>query len=232
MTVEHEAGDCGDPPESTTKQKASEAIFHALRLEIAFGRLKPRERLIEHDLCKRFGTSNHNVRQAFELLDRVGLVDRRANRGVEVKALTAAELNDLYEVRVVLQAEGARKLDLSRADEIVAALTAINGSYAAALQAGRIEDAVLANDAFHNTTFDYCTNADLAALQRTYWLKASAIISRALTDQTLSQASVQDHATIISAIRDRDVDRLVTAAVNHIQPAVDVYRRIYGLTQA
>lgn len=79
-------------------------------------------------------------------------------------------------------------------------------------------------------TFDYCTNADLAALQRTYWLKASAVISRALTDQTLSRASVQDHQAIIAAIRDRDVERLVTVAVNHIQPAVDVYRRIYGLT--
>jgi DNA-binding GntR family transcriptional regulator len=52
----------------------------------------------------------------------------------------------------------------------------------------------------------------------------------ALTDQTLSQASVQDHLAIIAAIRDRDVERLVTVAVNHIQPAVDVYRRIYGLT--
>lgn len=230
MTVEHDPRICVDPPESATKQKASEAIFHALRLEIAFGQLKPRERLIEHDLCKRFGTSNHNVRQAFELLDRVGLVERRANRGVEVKALTAVELNDLYEVRVLLQAEGARKIDLSRADDIVAALTAINARYAAALQSGRIEDAALENDAFHTTTFDYCTNADLAALQRTYWLKASAVISRALTDQTLSQASVQDHLAIIAAIGDRDVERFVTVAVNHIQPAVDVYRRIYGLT--
>lgn len=229
MPVEHDPPARADLPESGTKQRASEAIFHALRLEIAFGQLKPRERLIEHDLCQRFGTSNHNIRQAFELLDRVGLVDRRANRGVEVKALTSAELRDLYEVRVLLQGEGARKLDMSRADEIAAVLTTINRRYADALQSGQIEAAVLANDAFHSATFDYCTNADLAALQRTYWLKASAIISRALTDQTLSQASVQDHEAIIAAIRDRDVVRLVTVAVDHIQPAVDVYRRIYGL---
>lgn len=215
--------------EGATKPRASEAIFHALRLEIAFGKLKPRERLIEHDLCQRFDTSNHNIRQAFELLDRVGLVDRRANRGVEVKALTATELRDLCEVRVLLQGEGARKLDLSRSDEIAAELTKINLRYSAALRSGCIEEAVMENDAFHRATFDYCTNGDLAALQRTYWLKASAVISRALTDQTLSQASVQDHEAIILAIRDRDVERLVTVAVNHIQPAVEVYRQIYGL---
>lgn len=211
------------------KPRASEAIFHALRLEIAFGKLKPRERLIEHDLCQRFNTSNHNIRQAFELLDRAGLIDRRANRGVEVKALTATELRDLSEVRVLLQCEGARKLDMSRSQDIAAALTEINATYKSALMAGRIEDAVLANDAFHQVMFDHCTNADLAALQRTYWLKASAIISRALTDQALWQSSVQDHEDIIVAIQNADVDRLVVVVANHIQPAVDVYRLIYGL---
>lgn len=229
MPVENGPREEATALEGTAKQRAAETIFHALRLEIAFGRLKPRERLIEHDLCQRFGTSNHNIRQAFELLDRVGLVDRRANRGVEVKALTSDELRDLQEVRALLQGEGARKLDLSRADEIASLLTAINDRYAMALKQGQIEDAVLANDAFHSATFDFCTNADLAALQRTYWLKASAIVSRALTDQTLSAASIIDHEEIIAAIRTQDVDRLVAVTVNHIQPAVDVYRRIYGL---
>jgi len=109
-----------DALDDMTKQHASVAIFHALRIEIAFGLLKPRERLIEHDLCQRFETSNHNIRQAFELLDRVGLIDRRANRGVAVKALYTEELSDLYEVRVMLQREGARKIDMSRSHELAA----------------------------------------------------------------------------------------------------------------
>ena len=230
MSAEHGLPEHRALPDGATKQRAAEAIFHALRLEISFGQLRPRERLIEHDLCQRFGTSNHNIRQAFELLDRAGLVDRRANRGVEVKALTSEELRDLEEVRVLLQREGARKLDMSRSDELASVLTAINDRYAEALKMGQIEAAVLENDAFHNATFDYCTNADLAALQRTYWLKASAIVSRALTDQTLSQASILDHAEIIAAIRDKDVERLVAITVKHIQPAVDVYRRIFGLS--
>lgn len=229
MPVEHGPPEAATLPDGATKQRAADAIFLALRLEIAFGQLKPRERLIEHDLCQRFSTSNHNIRQAFELLDRVGLVDRRANRGVEVKALTSDELRDLQDVRVLLQGEGARKLDLSRAEELASLLSGINHRYAEALKLGQIEAAVLANDAFHNATFDYCTNADLAALQRTYWLKASAIVSRALTDQTLSKASVLDHEEIIAAIRAQDVNRLVAVMVDHIQPAVDVYRRIYGL---
>lgn len=213
----------------TEKPRAAEVIFEALRREIAFGRLKPRERLIEHDLCQRFVTSNHNIRQAFELLDRVGLVERRANRGVEVKALNSRELDDLHEVHALLQREGARKLDLRQADEIAQRLTDINGSYAEAVRSGNIEEAVLANDAFHSTTFDFCTNADLAALQRSYWLKASVVISRALTDQALALASLQEHDAMILSIKNSDLAGLADIAVAHIEPAVTVYRRIFGL---
>ena len=211
------------------KIRMAEAIYQALRLDIAFGRLMPRERLVESVLCERFQTTNHNVRQAFELLDRVGLIERKANRGVEVKALTTQQLHDLYEVRVMLQREGARLLDLSRIPELVAALTEVNRAYEAALDADQLEAAAEANDAFHRILFDYCKNAELAKLQHSYWLNASAIISRALTDKSLSQNSRKDHRAIIAAIEARDVERLIEVTVGHIRPAVQVYRRLYGL---
>jgi DNA-binding GntR family transcriptional regulator len=229
MPIASKGGPGIEPGGDSSKQRASEAIFQALRMEIAFGMLRPRERLVEHDLCQRFGTSNHNIRQAFELLDRVGLVDRKANRGVEVKALTGAELQDLYEVRVLLQREGARKMDLSHGPELAAELAEINARYKAAIAADCPEDAVRANDAFHMATFDHCTNADLAALQHTYWLKASVVISRALSDRNLSQASYQDHDDMIEAIRTGNLNWLERVAVAHIQSAVDVYRRMFGL---
>ncbi len=130
----------------------------------------------------------------------------------------------------MLQREGARMIDLSRGPELADELAEINTRYKAALAADRVEDAVRANDAFHMMTFDYCTNADLAALQRTYWIKASAIISRAHGDRNLSHASIQDHDDMISAIRTADLEWLERVAVAHIQPAVEIYRRIFGLT--
>lgn len=76
---------------------------------------------------------------------------------------------------------------------------------------------------------DYCRNVELANLQRSYWLRASAIISRALNDGRLSKGSRGDHREIISAIKDRNVDRLVEVTIAHIRPAFDIYKRIYGL---
>jgi DNA-binding GntR family transcriptional regulator len=183
------------------EKQTPENIFHALWMEISCGILNPRERLIEHELCERFETSNHTVRQAFELLDRAGLIVRRPNRGVEIKALNNSELNDLYEIRILLQREGARKIDLSRKQELAEQLTEFNRLYATALKAEKLADVVNANDAFHLTTFDYCTNADLAALQRTYWLRSTAVISRALSERSTSNASLEDHESMIAAIK-------------------------------
>lgn len=218
-----------DPAADAGKIRMVDVIYQTLRHDIAFGRLMPRQRLVESDLCERFDTTNHNVRLAFELLDRVGLIERKANRGVEVKALTAQELRDLSEVRLLLQREGARLLDMSRKDELVAKLTEINDRYEIALDSDRLETAAEANDAFHCTMFDYCSNAELARLQHSYWLNASAVISRALSDKSLSHNSRRDHRAIIAAIDAGDVERLIEVAMGHIGPAVEVYRRLYGL---
>jgi len=208
---------------------SGEAIYEVLRRDIALGRLMPRQRLVESDLCERFGASNHNVRRAFELLDRIGLIDRKANRGVEVKALSTNELKDLYDIRSMLQAEGVRRLDMDRIDELVDQLTKINNDYEVALREDRIEAAVDANDLFHTTQFEYCKNAELASLQLNYWLRASAIISRALMERGSSLKSLQDHWDIIAALRNRDMERLVELTVTHIRPPLAAYMRVYGL---
>jgi DNA-binding GntR family transcriptional regulator len=211
------------------EKQTPENIFHALWMEISCGILNPRERLIEHELCERFETSNHTVRQAFELLDRAGLIVRRPNRGVEIKALNNSELNDLYEIRILLQREGARKIDLSRKQELAEQLTEFNRLYATALKAEKLADVVNANDAFHLTTFDYCTNADLAALQRTYWLRSTAVISRALSERSTSNASLEDHESMIAAIKAGDLELFSQVAVSHLRPEVEAYRTIFGL---
>ena len=58
-------------------------IVDKLETDIVFGRLHPRERLIEDDLMARFGAKRHLVRQALVELERMGLVRRTRNRGGE-----------------------------------------------------------------------------------------------------------------------------------------------------
>ncbi len=50
-----------------------------LRTEIIHGKLAPGERLVELDMAQRMGNSQGPVREALQMLERDGLVERRAH---------------------------------------------------------------------------------------------------------------------------------------------------------
>ncbi len=64
---------------SYSDKELAELVDH-IKQDIIFGRLRPRERLIEDDLSTRFGASRHLVRSAFSDLEKLGLVTRRPNK--------------------------------------------------------------------------------------------------------------------------------------------------------
>ena len=74
-----------------------------LRHEILSGALEPGERLIEEQLTQRFGISRAPLREALRLLGQQGLVEHLPRRGVRVTELSAAEVDELFGLRDVLE---------------------------------------------------------------------------------------------------------------------------------
>ncbi|WP_399477792.1 GntR family transcriptional regulator [Streptomyces sp. TRM68367] len=63
----------------------------------------PRQRLIEADLCERFGASRSGVRPALQQPAVEGLVEIQRNRGARVRETSFAEAVEVTEVRMVLE---------------------------------------------------------------------------------------------------------------------------------
>ena len=74
-----------------------------LRHEILSGALEPGERLIEEQLTQRFGISRAPLREALRLLGQQGLVEHLPRRGVRVAELSAADVDELFGLRDVLE---------------------------------------------------------------------------------------------------------------------------------
>lgn len=72
--------------------------------DIREGVYHPRERLIEMELCERYGASRNAVRAALIELAALGLVEREANRGARVRRVSIDEAIESAEVRFSLQA--------------------------------------------------------------------------------------------------------------------------------
>ena len=81
----------------------------ALRAAIFRGEFVPRQRLVEADLCERFGASRFIVRAVLQDLSAQGLVEFQRNRGARVREISLAEAIEITEVRKVLEGlEAAR----------------------------------------------------------------------------------------------------------------------------
>lgn len=81
----------------------ADAVAHALREAIVQGRLQGGVHLRQEDLAAQFGVSRLPVREALRQLHGEGLVLLERNRGALVAALSADEVEEIYDIRIGLE---------------------------------------------------------------------------------------------------------------------------------
>lgn len=87
---------------------SADKTFFLLRTAIVEGEIKPETKLSETELSTKYQVSRAVVREAINRLETCRLVERKANVGARVVALTAEGLVELYQVREVLEGMAAK----------------------------------------------------------------------------------------------------------------------------
>lgn len=77
----------------------ADQVHTYLRTAIILGELKPGERLAQTDIAAQMGTSQAPVREAFQRLERDGLVNRHPRSGHFVTDISADEMYELFSIR-------------------------------------------------------------------------------------------------------------------------------------
>jgi len=90
---------------ATTAEAEAYRHIHAA---IRSGVYPPGHRLIPEEIAAEIGTSRMPVREAFRRLASEGLVVIRPNRGVRVSGLDVAEMQEVFEMRAVLEGLAVR----------------------------------------------------------------------------------------------------------------------------
>jgi DNA-binding GntR family transcriptional regulator len=101
----------------TTRQASAsrvESLEEALARQVLDGRFQPGEHLGEINLAKEFKVGRNTLRASLDRLVRRGLVSKARNRGVFVRALTAEDLGEIYELRTAIEVQAARTLAARR----------------------------------------------------------------------------------------------------------------------
>lgn len=100
-------------PAPLRRASTVDQLAGALRARMLDGELEAGRRLVERELCDGYDVARHTLRSALRQLEAEGLVRIEPNRGARVAQLSAAELADLFALRLALEREAAvRALEL------------------------------------------------------------------------------------------------------------------------
>lgn len=198
-------------------------VVTALEFDILFGRLRPRERLVEDALMQRFRAKRHVVRQALFDLERIGIVVRAPNRGAAVRDFTAEEVEEIYELREILQHRAAQRIPLPADPKLLAQLEALQKRHDKAVLARDLRAIDKANEEFHHAFFSACGSAHLLMAIEQYSYLTRAMRLYPLVNPVILDGLRQEHWSMIEALKSGDRKSLIRLVVGHIQQSKKIY---------
>lgn len=207
-------------------------VVEQLEEDIVFGRLRPRERLVEEELVDRFGVKRHIIRQGLLELERIGIVVRLRGKGARVCEFTPEEVEQLYAVRELLEEHAACLIPLPADKDLLKDLTAIHKAHGKAVDEGDLKTIYRANIRFHQVLFAACGNPYLSEAINLYAMKANVIRFYVGRDPRMFAGSREQHGQMIEALKADDRERFVALCVQHLRPSpkayIDAYRALFG----
>lgn len=203
--------------------KTWDIVYRDLQRGIISGTYRPRERLIEDEIIARTGSTRHAVRRAFDELERMGLVIRQPNKGVQVRDYTIGEIEDLYEIRECLETRAATHFSRPASPELVSELTDIAVRHRQASREQRFADVFSLNNAFHEVLYRAAGNQQLADAITHYTFATHPIRTRAFPNEELRELAIREHFAMIEAIAAGDSERLSAVIRTHIGRPKDFY---------
>lgn len=142
-------------------------VYQEIIATIVAGKLQPGQRLRERELSEQYGVSRIPVREAIHRLEQDGFVVTAPRRGAVVRRLTLKDVDELFDLRVLLESFAA-----ARAAERVAqgldgsALTETLARARKALEEGDDATTSELNSAFHDQIVALAGNALLERSMR------------------------------------------------------------------
>jgi DNA-binding GntR family transcriptional regulator len=130
---------------------AREKTYDYLKANILSGHFLPGERLAEEHLAEELGVSRTPVREALHKLEQDGLIEPLESRGFRVPQDSPEEIDDLFDIRTVLEGYTLKIICERITDEQMTMLEEIIEKADDALRRKRIDEVFQWNTQFHDT---------------------------------------------------------------------------------
>jgi DNA-binding GntR family transcriptional regulator len=200
-----------------------EHVYRILRQDILTLALQPGAVLVESALTRRFGTGRTTVREALALLQQDGLLAAMPRRGYLVTGTTVSDVQELFEVRLVLESAAAQLATSRITPDELGRLAALADPPDTVVAPRAMRRFLERNREFHLGIARATRNGRLVRL-----------VERTLDEMTRLVAiayETGEHLQVLEALRSGDERRAAAAMADHVLMTRErVFKREVGLS--
>lgn len=196
-----------DPTYSRVREK--------LREDIVSGYFPSGKRLKIAELVDRYSVSQMPIREALQQLQGEGLIIIEPNKGAHVRQIDQDFLENMYDIRQLIEVYLTVKSIDHIQDKDVKELTQIQDKYELAAKKKDYDLCVKLNKLFHVTIYAVANNPEGSQILEKHWQLINTLrFTHGYGPDRLAEV-IEEHRNIIKALDKRDVIAVEKAATAH-----------------
>ena len=195
-------------------------IADALRASVITGEMTVGTVYSVPALADKFGVSITPVREAMLDLAKEGLVEPVRNKGFRVRELSAKELDEITDVRLMLEPAAVASLTGKLPAETIQELRALADNIVTTAAAGNVIEYVDADRVFHRTLVELTENNILTELVMSLRAQSRLFGLHSLAQAGTLHVSAHEHHELIDALQGSDsaaVHAILTHHLGHVR---------------
>ena len=209
-----------DMKESGDKYSLRGKVYDRIREDILNGVYKEHEELKEATLGKMMEVSRTPVREALRQLELEGLVEIIPNKGARVTGITKKDIEDIYQIRYLLEGLSARWATEHVTEELIDKmeetlyLTEFHAKKGNYLQVFELDSQ------FHELMYEASGSKMLNHILSDFHMYVTRIRKTTLASDSRSKNSTEEHRAILEAIKERNAEKAEECAHNHVKSTI------------
>ncbi len=198
-------------------ENLADRIYNQLKQDIFEFRLLPGDRFSENEIAERVQASRTPVREALFRLQREGYVDVLYRSGWQIRPFDFKSFEDLYDVRIIIETAAVKRL----CEMEVPPATLNDLKQIWLVPAGeRLSDGATVSqldERFHEMLVEGTGNVEMAQMHHAVTERIRIIRRLDFTKSARVDATYEEHAKILMAIRANRGDQAVMLLRAHIE---------------
>lgn len=212
------------------KQTLEDTVFEQLENDILSGALPVGTPLTEIKVCERYGVSRTPVREALILLRREGLVAETGAHGLEVIGVSAADIDDIYRIRMRIEGLASRYMAERPSPEYrreLAEAVALQEFYSRRGDAAKLREL---DTRFHEIVYRASGSRVLIGTLTGFHKQICLYREQAFLSPERTATSVAEHKEILNAILQNDGAAAERLTTEHIRNAYEFILKMRSAT--